>query len=43
MPTLILIERGRVLINEKMIIFKEEVKKSLQSKQMNERKSGRMR
>jgi len=40
---LILIERGRVLINEKMIIFKEEVKKSLQSKQMNERKSGRMR
>ncbi len=43
MPTLILIERTRVLINEKLNVLREDVKKSIQTKQMNERKSGRIR
>jgi hypothetical protein len=43
MPTLILIERTRVLINEKMNVLKEDVKKLIQTKQSNERKSGRIR
>lgn len=41
MSTLILIERTRVLVNEKVSIFKEDLKKSVQTKKMmNERKSG---
>jgi hypothetical protein len=43
MPTLILIDRTRVLINEKLNVLKEDVKKCLQTKQLNERKSGRLR
>jgi hypothetical protein len=40
MPTLILIERSRVLINEKMAVLREDFRKSISDKKINERKSG---
>jgi hypothetical protein len=38
--TLILIERARILIFDKIKIFKEDLKKKLQTKKANERTSG---
>ena len=44
MSTLILIERTRVLVNEKISILKEDYKNMLgQKKNMNERKSGTLK
>lgn len=43
MSTLILIERTRVLVNEKIVILKEDFKKTLQTKKINERKSGHIK
>jgi hypothetical protein len=43
MPTLILIERSRVLINEKMGVLKEDFRKSMTEKKVNERKSGSLK
>jgi hypothetical protein len=40
MSTLVLIDRTRVLVYEKICIFKEDYKKLLQTKKLNERKSG---
>jgi hypothetical protein len=40
MSTLVLIERTRVLVCDKITIFKEDYKKLLQTKKSNERKSG---
>ena len=40
MSTLVLIERTRVLVYEKIAVFKEDYKKLLQTKKLNERKSG---
>jgi hypothetical protein len=40
MSTLVLIERTRVLVNDKISIFKEDYKKSIQTRKLNERKSG---
>jgi hypothetical protein len=43
MPTLILIERARVLISEKMSVLKEDFRKSTSDKKVTERKSGSLK
>lgn len=40
MSTLVLIERSRILIFEKINFYKEEYKKILEAKKTTERKSG---
>jgi hypothetical protein len=43
MSTLILIERVRVLVCEKTAILREDLKTNIQTKKMNEKKTGNLR
>ncbi len=43
MSTLVLIERTRVLIKDKIAIFREDFKKILQEKNQNENKTGSLK